>query len=101
MALSAEGSGEITTKALTVPPGSKALEVNADADGGKVQAELLTRDGNVIDGFPKEDCAPLSDDELHWRVSWQSGDISQPKGGVRIRLYLENSKLYSYTFLGD
>ncbi|MDE0042319.1 MAG: hypothetical protein OXT74_09805, partial [Candidatus Poribacteria bacterium] len=90
--------GMVTTKALSLPDDAAGLEVNADAEGGQVRVELCGADGRVLDGFSREDCLPLSGDELRWQVKWRAGDISRVEGDVKLRFLLDRSKLYSFTF---
>ncbi len=82
---------------LTKPlqsPGNR-LVVNAVASGGYIDAELLTSDGYVVDGFSREDCDTFKGDSLAHTFTWKgNSDI----GGcipVRIRFYMDNAKLYA------
>ena len=100
VALSAQDDGVVTTKTVPLPEDAAGLEVNANAEGGQVRVELCGADGRVLDGFSREDCLPLSGDELRWQVKWRAGDISRIKRDVKIRFVMNRSKLYSFTFRG-
>ena len=78
------------------------LLVNADAAGGSIEAELLTPFGQVVAGYSRGDCIPVTSDGkdqiLTWKGSGKMADLlAQHRGGLCIRLYLKNAKLYSYT----
>ena len=98
VALSAQDDGMVTTKPVALPDGAAGLEVNADAEGGQVLVELCGADGRVLDGFSREECLPLSTDDLRWQVRWKAADISTIHGDVKLRFLLNRSKLYSSTF---
>ncbi len=98
VALNAAGEGMVETKRLRPPEETSTLEVNADATSGKLLVELCDSEGNVLEGFSKEDCAALSHDALRWQVTWRSADIATLKGVVKIRFILNRSKLYSFSF---
>ena len=98
VALSAQDDGMVTTNAMPFPEDADYLEVNADAEGGQVRAEFCGADGRVLDGFSREECLPLSTDDLRWRVRWNAADISTIHGDVKLRFLLNRSKLYSFTF---
>ena len=92
-------------QALTKPMAFAEWEdflVNADAAGGSIEAELLTPFGQVVEGYSRGDCIPVTSDGkdqiLTWKGSGKMADLlSQHRGGLCIRLYLKNAKLYSYT----
>jgi len=76
--------------------------VNADASGGAIEAELVTPFGQVVEGFGRGDCVPVTSDGKDQPVRWK-GDrgtgklISEHVGGLCLKLYLKNARLYSYT----
>ena len=97
VALTADADGTIETKPIELPPETRGLEINGDAAGGKLEVELLTADGRVVDGFSREQCEALSEDQLSWRVGWGSGDIAGINEPVKIRFYLERARVFSFT----
>jgi hypothetical protein len=89
--------GILVTKTLTFVGDS--LEVNANADGGEVRVEVLNDEGNVIEGFSREDCAPLKSDSIRHRVRWNGQDDAHllQARPIKLRFCLKNAKLYSFT----
>ena len=85
--------GALTTLPLILK-GSK-LHINADAANGKVQLELLDKNGDVIQGFSRADCPPLTGDSVDMAVNWKTG-AALPKGPVKIRFIINNARLYSF-----
>ena len=79
-----------------MPPGARALTVNADAAGGQVLVELCAPDGTVLEGFSRRHCVPLRGDALDWRVTWHGADLAAVSGAVKIRFLLTRGRLYSY-----
>ena len=78
------------------------LLLNADASGGYIEAELATPYGQVIEGFGRGDCIPVTgdgkDQPLRWRGPKSVAEIMPDHvGGPCIRFYLKNAKLYSFT----
>jgi hypothetical protein len=96
--LTAEGSGMVQNKGLVLPEETNGLEVNADALGGQIGAELCDSDGRASAGFSRKDCVALSSDELRWAVKWKSAELTTVEGEVKIWFILNRSKLYSFTF---
>lgn len=96
--LDAGSSGTLVTKPMTVAGGS--LQINANAVGGSLYAELLDAEGNPIAGFTKADCDPITTDSISHTVAWNgSSDLSALTGQtVTLKLYAENTELYSFRF---
>ena len=95
--VSVEGSGTLTTKPLVFI--GDGLEVNADATGGSLRVEVLDPEGNVIEGFSKDDCEPLTANVIRHLLKWTGKDDchliqAQP---IRLRFHLKNAKLFSFT----
>ncbi len=75
-------------------PGNR-LVINAEAPEGSIEAELLSVDGVVIDGYSREDCDSFRGDSPAHTVTWKGrGDIGEGIP-VRIRFYMEKAKLYA------
>lgn len=92
-------NGVITTKKLLME-GGKRLVLNADASEGQILVELLNSAGNPISGFTKDDCDPINTDSVSHTVSWNGNkDISSLEGRVvKVKIYAENSSIYSFGF---
>jgi hypothetical protein len=93
-----EDEGIITTRPITFD--GESLYINANASEGTLLAELLDENGNVIDGFSKEECRAISSDSVKHAVYWNgSSDVSYLAGEeVSLRIYSENSEIYSFAF---
>jgi len=98
VALEAEGEGEILTKTIELPKGASTLEVNAEASGGQLRVELCDVRGEVLEGFSKGACAPITGDSLRESVRWSGKTIADVRGPVKLRLCLDRAKVYSFTF---
>lgn len=92
-----DSEGTLTTKPLVFL--GDTIEINANADGGSLAIEALDDEGNAIEGFSKNDCDPLTADDVHHVVSWNgNADCHLLQGRpIRWRFHLKNAKLYSFT----
>ena len=88
----------ITTRTFILPEGTQSLEINTDASGGQLSAELCDSEGRVLNGFSKEECVPLNSDDMRWQLKWKKGDFESMKDEVKLRFILNGSKVYSITF---
>ena len=104
VAAAASGSGELTTKALAVPEGAAAVEVNARparGSDGQVTAELRGASGHAIDGFAAADCTALREDSLRWRVRWRGGQLPAGVGALKVHFALQDAELFSVALVSD
>jgi len=93
--------GWLLTKPYAAP---SQLLVNADAEGGYVEAELLTPYGRVVEGFTRAECIGISgngkDQEIKWKGDRNPRDLNEEhRGGLCLKFYLKNAKLYSYSLM--
>ena len=90
---SMSGTGELTTVPVTFT--GKHLFVNVS---GKLQVEVLDKEGNVINGFDRTKCKSLNTDSTIAAVEWnEKNDLSELIGKeVRFRFILETGDLYSF-----
>ena len=78
--------------------------VNADAKAGSIEAELVTPYGKVVPGYSRADCIAAAANGKNQQIKWKNGKnawLSIAKdhlGGLLVKFYLKNAKLYSYTF---
>ncbi len=74
------------------------LHLNVKADWGVCQVELLDADGEVIPGYSKEDCRPISDDSVDAVVRWGDGTGLRQRAGrpTRLKFHLQNAQLYAF-----
>jgi len=100
---SMNGTGSLLTKPLTVTKEVKYLFVNTSTTEGSLKAEILDKNGNVLEGFSAEDCVAITDNTCKTMVSWQNGkDLSMLRGKeFRIRFLMENGELYSFWLAPD
>lgn len=86
---------------LTTPPvlfKGKYLFVNVDCPGGELRAEVLDKEGKVIEPYTAANCKPVCVDKTLTAVTWKgTDDLSTLAGNsVRFRFHLNNGKLYSF-----
>ena len=90
---------------LTRPlPAPSELRVNADATGGRVEAEFVTPYGEPVEGFTRADCIGVSGDGKDQVITWHGPDNPRTlnethRGGLCLKIYVENAKLYSCTLI--
>ena len=90
--------GMLGTRPLSVE--GKYLQVNAVTVGnGQLEAELL-KDDQPIPGFARADCTPFRGDAKSAPIRWKGGDRC-PAEQVRLRLYLNRARLYSFDWASE
>ena len=78
--------------------------VNADAQGGSIEAELVTPYGKVVPDYSRKDCVPITANGKGQQIKRKNGKspwetiAKDHLGGLLMKFYLKNAKLYSYTF---
>ena len=73
------------------------LQINAWAANGRIQAEVLTESGEVVEGFGRGECAAFSGDALAHSVRWNGGVLSALRGRtIRLKFYLSEASLYAF-----
>ena len=93
---SQDQEGIITTKTFEGAEGR--LRVNANTMKGSLRVELLDADGNVIDGYEKDNCTPLQVDSVDKHVTWKDKNLlPSDVSSIRLRFYIQNGSLYSFT----
>ena len=79
--------------------------VNSDvAEGGFIAAEFVTPYGKPVEGLTRAECVPVTpsgkDQVLEWTSDVLASELQQEHlGGLCIKFYLKNAKLYSYSFM--
>ena len=80
-------SGRLTTRLLKF--GEGRLEVNVDAEDGRLRVEVLDEAGQVLAGFGADHCRSISSDSRQRRVKWKKRKLKQLAGRrVRLRFLL-------------
>jgi hypothetical protein len=69
--------------------------VNVESSGGSLEAELISVDGHVVKGHSRKDCDSFSGDSLAHTFTWKGNADIGNLLPVRIRFYLEKTKLYA------
>lgn len=90
--------GTLLTRELIFDEG-KYLFVNVDASkGGQLLAEVLDKNGSVIEGFSKDECQPIKDNSTKIALKWRGERSLESLEGtpIKIRFYLTNASLYSF-----
>jgi hypothetical protein len=78
--------------------------INADAQGGLIEAELVTPYGKVVADYSRSDCIGVTANGKSQQIKWKNGKSAWETiakdhlGGLLIKFYLKKAKLYSYTF---
>jgi hypothetical protein len=82
---------------------SARVLVNADAEGGLVEAEYVTPYGEPVEGFTRADCAGISGNGKDQEIQWKGGNprdlVEKYQGGLCLKVYLRKAKLYSYSLV--
>jgi hypothetical protein len=91
--------GRITTRPLRQAHGE--LRVNALASAGWIKAEVLDREGRVIDGYGLDDCVAVSGNGTDQRITWSKHDrLPENRDELTIRFSLRHGSLFSF-FAGE
>lgn len=78
------------------------LFVNANAEKGKITAEIIDKNGNVVTGFEQEACIPVSVNATKTQIRWNNRSLSEIEDNIiRIRFHVENARLYSFWIADD
>jgi hypothetical protein len=89
---------------LTTPWGPPhEVFINADTEGGSIEAELITPYHEPIPNFTRAECIPITANGKNQEIKWKCGRhpwdfAADYRGGVLMKFHLKNAKLYSYTF---
>jgi len=101
--MDASGKSEtLTTRPLTFK--GKYLFVNAKCPEGQLKAEVLDKDGKLIEPFSVENCKAVSCDKTLAAVTWKVSDPDLSKVSskpVRLRFHLRNGSIYSFWVSSD
>ncbi len=86
--------GILVTRPFASPGGE--LVINAQCNpGGYVQAEVAGGNGEVIDGFEKDNCLPFTGDAIDHQVIWQNKRVL-PEGWLKVHFYISDAQLYTF-----
>jgi hypothetical protein len=89
--------GIVITRGLWV--GGKSLVVNADCrDGGSIAFEVTDAHENILPGCSRAACDVFRGDCTAHVVTWQGKAEIPVSGQIRLRIFMKNASLYSFTF---
>ena len=93
-------AGRLVTRSLTFD--GSALEVNAQASGGKILIEVLEADGQPLPAFSGANGIILTGDSLRHSVKWRKPLTELQKKPIRLSFTLEGPvELYAFQFVGE
>ena len=92
-----QDAGSLITKPFRCEGGP--LEINASARGGVVEVAVLDESGIQYQGYSRQECALFDGDSVDHSVTWREKlSLEELKGNtVRLKFYLQNASLYSFT----
>lgn len=90
-----ESAGTLTTPTLKFK--GEYFFVNANVSGN-LKVEVLDLDGNIINGFSKNDCLGFIGDETKQLIKWKANNSLKSLIGknIKLRFYLEDGEIYSF-----
>jgi hypothetical protein len=93
----------LETKPLFLADGD--LRINANAAHGKIVAELVDFEGNVLEGFGQQESDAVVTDGLDHVIRWKGRRLtdaidreSVTRYAVRVRFYIHNASLFAAAF---
>lgn len=98
----AESEGTLLTHRLRVRSDSSLFHLNANAQKGSIHAELLDDSGQVLEGFSRGDCEPITGVGHELTVRWKGQDNLKEhlrRGTVRLKLYVSKATVYGFKCL--
>ena len=90
----ADTEGILVTHLLARESGTEPFYLNADAEGGAIEAELIDAAGKVVPGFSRHDARPITGKGSELRIFWK-GKLTR-MGPVRLKLYLRHATVYGF-----
>lgn len=72
------------------------LEINVNAERGRVDVEVLSATGDPLPGYGRGDCLTLQADEVRHVVHWKGTDRLPANQLIRLRVHLNEAELYSF-----
>ncbi len=87
--------GVVTTRLLMNLEGE--LRLNADAGAGEIRVEVLDRTGEVLPGYGRDECRPMSEEGIDFPVRWRAHEkLPRSREPLRIRFVLTRASLFSF-----
>jgi len=91
-----EFEGSVTTAPFRWE--GERLYLNAEADKGEIRCELISSEGQPLEGYEQGDSIPLAADGVRQPVEWRGREFmpADSKCPVQLRIRLRKARLYSY-----
>ncbi len=89
---SMEGTGELLTRKLTVDDYKKYLFVNINCPEDSFKAEIIDKNGNVVEGYSMEDCIAVGGDDTCKQITWKNGGNLSFLGDSEFQIRFSMSK---------
>ena len=89
-------SGFLLTKKIRFS--GEYLFLNIDAGEGEVLVEICDEQGYAIEGFERENCDPLNEDNTKILCSWQGKEKLENlrDRSIRLKFFLQNARLFAF-----
>ena len=89
-------TGMLLTRPFTCE--GNELRINASSSNGRIQAELLTENGVVQEGYDRDSSRIFSGDSLDFQMSWKGNKNMRElrQRHIRLKLYMSDATLYSF-----
>ena len=72
------------------------MSINAQCnEGGFIQVEVAGGNGEVLDGYGRDDCVTFTGDETSHRVSWESNNRLL-SGWLKLYFYISDADLFTF-----
>ena len=98
----AASEGTLLTHPVPVRDSQSLFHLSANATNGSIRAELLDNSGQVLEGFSRADCEPITGVGAGLTVHWRGQENLKGhlrRGPVRLKLYLSNATVYGFKCL--
>ena len=90
----ADTEGLLTTPLLHTEHPSDAFFINANAEGGSIEGELLDTEGVVLAGFSRANSVAIRSAGSSLPLRWKPATTR--KGPVRLRLFLRQATVFGF-----
>ena len=90
--------GVLVTRTLRTD--SKQIALNAVCgDSGYIQVEVTDAEEQVLEGCARAQCDTFSGDSTQRIITWKGQADIPHRGSLRLRFFMRNASLYSFTFI--
>jgi hypothetical protein len=90
--------GVLVTRPVATEGGH--IVVNAKChEGGYLQAAVADGNGNVLQGYEKENCVTFSGDTVAHQLMWKEKEVVPNRGFIKLQFFMRNAELFSFQFV--